>query len=61
MCKLASKFYNVPAYYIENAQKGLCKAKFAKFACVRDKQYSMSAKILHPNVAAKNTRYKYFF
>ena len=36
------KFKNVPECYIENAQKGLCKAKFAKFACVRYKQYSMS-------------------
>ena len=35
-------FLNVPAFYIENAQKGLCKAKFAKFACVNDKKYSMS-------------------
>ena len=35
-------FLNVPAYSIENAQKVLCKAKFAKFACVYEKQYSMS-------------------
>ena len=35
-------FLNVPAFYIENAQKGLCKAKFAKFACVNEKQYSIS-------------------
>ena len=31
------KLKNVPAYYIENAQNGLCKAKFAIFACVNDK------------------------
>ena len=37
-------FLNVPALYIENAQKGLCKATFAKFACVNEKQYSMSVK-----------------
>ena len=36
------KFTNVPAFYIENAQKGFCKVKFAKFACVNDVQYSMS-------------------
>ena len=32
-------FLNVPAFYIEKAQKGLCKAKFD---CVSEKQYSMS-------------------
>ena len=45
LCKFSKScvnFYNVPAYYIENAQKGLCKVKFAKFACARDKQYYMS-------------------
>ena len=34
--------FDVPAFYIENAQKGLCKAKFANFACVSEEQYSMS-------------------
>ena len=46
LCKsyvVGVQFKNVPPFYIENAQKGLCKAKFTKFACVRDKQYSMSA------------------
>ena len=36
LCKFSVfgvKFSNVPAFYIENAQKGLCKAKYAKFAC----------------------------
>ena len=40
--KCGVKLKTVPAYYIENAQKGLCKVKFAKFACARDKQYYMS-------------------
>ena len=31
---------------IENAQKGLCKVKFAKFTCVRDNQYSMSGSLV---------------
>ena len=31
------KFLNVPPFYIENAKKGLCKAKSAKFACVSEK------------------------
>ena len=34
-------FSNVPAFYIENAPKGLCKAKFAS---VSEKKYSMSVK-----------------
>ena len=34
-------FKKIPECYIENAQKGLCKAKFAKSACVRGKKYSM--------------------
>jgi len=29
-------FLNVPAFYFENAQNGLCKANFANFACVND-------------------------
>ena len=37
------KFLNVPAVYIENAQKGLCKEILSNLACVNDKQYSMSA------------------
>ena len=36
------KFKNVPEFYIENAQKGLCKAKRQKIDCVNDEQYSMS-------------------
>ena len=29
-------------YFIENAQKGLCKAIFEKYVCVKDLNYSMS-------------------
>ena len=32
------KFKNVPEFYIENAQKGQCKAKRPKIACVNDEQ-----------------------
>ena len=30
------KCLKVPTFYIKNAQKGLCKARFAKFACVNN-------------------------
>ena len=43
LCKFyvfSVKSKNVLAFYIEKAQKGLCKAKFA---CVNDEEYSMSA------------------
>ena len=35
LCKIyvfGVKLKNIPAFYIENAQEGLCKAKLAKFA-----------------------------
>ena len=35
-------FTNLLAIYIENAQKGLCKANVDKFVCVNDLDYSMS-------------------
>ena len=30
-------------FTLKKLKKGLCKAKFAKFACVKDKQYFISA------------------
>ena len=38
LCKFVGfgvDFLNLPAFYIGNAQKGLCKAKFPKFAYVK--------------------------
>ena len=45
-CKVSvfgEQFSNVTAFYIENAQKGLCKAKFD---CVNYMQYSMSGHLI---------------
>ena len=45
LCKFSVfgvKFQYDPTFYIENAQKRLCKSNYENFACVNDKQYSMS-------------------
>ena len=51
------KFSNVPVFYIGNAQKGLCTAKFAQYACVSENQYSMSDRTEASHVFLFSTTY----